>query len=129
MAVVCEASSVSAVFVLLTYYTDALPGAKNIDRQISLHTPFTCVYPVPADFRAGVRVTFDWTRVHIVRPVFALLVFERCSLSWAHVVVDVITLMHVRFVWAALIVRHMGLSNSGPLGFGWLLCSGSAYYV
>ena len=38
-------------------------------------------YPVPADFRAGVRVTFDWTRVHIVRPVFALLVFERCSLS------------------------------------------------
>ena len=38
-------------------------------------------YPVPADFRAGVRVTFDWTRVHIVRHVFALLVFERCSLS------------------------------------------------
>ena len=81
MPVVCEASSVSAVFVLLTYCTDALPGAKNIDRQIPLHTPFTFFYPVPADFRAGVHVTFDWTRVHIVRPVFALLVFERCSLS------------------------------------------------
>ena len=81
MPVVCEASSVSAVFVLLTYYTVALPGGKNIDRKIPLHTPFTFFFPVPADFRAGVRVTFDWTRVHIVRPVFALFVFDRCSLS------------------------------------------------
>ena len=48
---------------------------------------------------------------------------------WAHVVVDVITWMHVRIVWADLIVRHMGLSNSGPIGFGWLICSGSAYCV
>ena len=54
---------------------------KNIDRKIPLHTPFTFFFPVPADFRAGVRVTFDWTRVHIVRTVFALFVFDRCSLS------------------------------------------------
>ena len=73
---------------------------------------------------------------HLIGRVFTS--FGLCShclflngvhLVWAHVVVDVIILMHVRFVWAALIVRHMGLSNSGPLGFGWLLCSGSAYYV
>ena len=38
-------------------------------------------YPVPVDFRTGVRVTIDWTRVHIVRPVFALLVFEQSSHS------------------------------------------------
>ena len=73
---------------------------------------------------------------HLIGRVFTS--FGLCShclfltgvhLVWAPVVVDVITSMHVRFVWAALIVRHMGLSDSGPLGFGWLLCSGSAYYV
>ena len=129
MPVVCEASSVSAVFVLLTYYTVALPGGKNIDRQIPLHTPFT--------FFIRCRPTSAPVCVsHLIGRVFTS--FGLCShclflngvhLVWAPVVVDVITLMHVRFVWAALIVRHMGLSDSGPLGFGWLLFSGSAYYV
>ena len=126
---ICLASSVSAVFVLLTYYTVALPGGKNIDRQIPLHTPFT--------FFIRCRPTSAPVCVsHLIGRVFTS--FGLCShclflngvhLVWAPVVVDVITLMHVRFVWAALIVRHMGLSDSGPLGFGWLLFSGSAYYV
>ena len=32
-------------------------------------------FPLPADFRAGVRVKIDWSRIHIFRRVFALLVF------------------------------------------------------
>ena len=48
------------------------------DSTFTLRSRF---YPVPADFRNGVRVTIDWTRVHMVRPVFALLVCEQCSHS------------------------------------------------
>ena len=130
MPVFCDASSVSAVFVLLTYYTDALPCAKNIDRLIPLHTPFT--------FFIRCRPTSAPVCVsQLIGRVFTS--FVLCShclflngvhLVWAHVVVDVITLMHVRFVWAALIVRHMGLSNwfwvVAMFGLG-LLCISHAH--
>ena len=129
MPVVCDASSVSAVFVLLTYYTDALSGAKIIDRQIPLHTPFT-IFIRCRPTSAPVCVSQLFGRVFTSFGLCSHCLFlNGVHIVWAHVVVDVITLMHVRFAWAALIVRHMGLSNSGPLGFGWLLCSGSAYYV
>ena len=58
MPVVCEASSVSAVFVLLTYYTVALPGGKNIDRKIG---PLYF-----AERSAGTAVTLCfWLKTHL----------------------------------------------------------------
>ena len=117
------------LFLLLTSYTDDLPGAKNIDRHIPLHTPFT-------NFNRCRPTSAPVCVSHLIGRVFTS--FGLCShclfvngvhIVWAHVVVDVITLIHVRIVWADLFVRHMGLSNSGPLGFGWLICSGSAHCV
>ena len=77
-------------------------------RQIPLSHTVHDLHPVPAEFRAGVSVSQLIGRVFTSFGLCSHCLFVKSyHIVWAHVVVDVITLMHVRVVWADLIVKHM----------------------